>query len=131
MQEENSRLQGRRVQIHDSERQRNIDELIYLLGDECKLSRWPQLPAICTHMKNAVSSPIIVSADDRLEAVVNSMNELIRSTDSEETSRPCRYVTSFKFLLEQIHLLMSAQKRYSPECLLLAFQLFLYMSFNV
>jgi hypothetical protein len=91
-----------RVHIYDSERQRDVSELTYLLGTECKLSRWSQLPAICTHLKNAVSSPTVASIDVCTEAAVNTMKELIRNIDNHENNR---LVPSLNFLMEQIQLL--------------------------
>jgi hypothetical protein len=109
------------VLIYDNERQRDNSELTYLFGDVCKLSRWSQLPAICTHLKNAVSSPKVLTFHERAEMVVNNLKELIRSNDSDENSR---IISSLKFQLEQIQLLLAAQKRYTPDCLLFAFYVF-------
>lgn len=109
------------VLIYDNERQRDNSELTYLLDDERKLSRWSQLPAICTHMKNAISSPAAVTFDERAETVVNSLKELIRSKENEENSR---LVAGLKFQLEQIQLLLASQKRYTPDCMLFAFRIF-------
>jgi hypothetical protein len=39
--------------------------------------------AIRTHRMNVISSPRVVSADDRIEAVVNGVKDLIRSSDGE------------------------------------------------
>jgi hypothetical protein len=53
-----------------------------------------------------------------IEAVVNGMKA---TSFVQVTVRKQADVTYLKFLIEQIWLLMASQKRYSPECLLLAF----------
>jgi len=43
------------VNIFDFLQQRPVNEIGWLLGDENKLSRWSQLPNICTHVHNLCS----------------------------------------------------------------------------
>ncbi len=76
------------------------------------------------HLKNAVSSPADVSVDSRLQTVVNSMQELIKCTENNGNSK---LVFSLSFLMEQVQLLLAAQQRYSPDCLLIAFSIFFHL----
>jgi hypothetical protein len=116
-----------RVHIFDSTQQRDCSDIIWLLGDECKLSRWSQLPNICSHLQNVCSGHKVVNVtiDERVQTVVNSMKDLIHATENRtENSENNKVDFGLKFLLEQIQLLFAAQKRYSPDCLLLAFAIF-------
>ena len=112
-----------RVHIFDSIRQRDCSDIIWLLGDECRLSRWSQLPNICSYLQNVCSghNVVTVTVDERVQSVVNSMKELIHATEKDENDK---VEFGLKFLLEQLQLLFAAQKRYSPDCLLLAFSIF-------
>jgi hypothetical protein len=92
------------VHIYDSERQRDVSELMYLLGTECKLSRWSQFPECYMYspQERRVIAYCRFHIDVCTEATVNTMKELIRNIDNHENNR---LVPSLNFLMKQIQLL--------------------------
>lgn len=72
-------LTDMQVQMFQSEKQRDIAQLSWLLGVSNTLTRWSQLPNICAHLKNACESPILPlsSVDCHVATVADTMKELI------------------------------------------------------
>jgi len=110
------------VKIFDSKQCRDSNELAWLLGDESKLTRWSQLPNICTFLTNSckVLNPIPTAAE-HINVVKDRFKQLIHASKNDEGNK---MEFRLKFLLKQFELLYSVQNRYSPDCLLLAFKIY-------
>lgn len=110
------------VVIFDNKQLRNSSELAWLLGDENKLTRWSQLPNICSHWANTCRSPVKPeTVVDHSIVVVERMKQLIHASKNGDNTK---LEFRLKFLLKQFELLYSVQNRYSPECMVTAFKIF-------
>jgi len=110
------------VTIYDTKQQCDNNEFRWLLGDDCKLTRWSQLPNLCVHLSNACQAqPTVSSTDDNVNVVVDRIKQLIHTSKNEENSK---LEFRLKFVLRQIELLYSMQKRYTPDCMLMAFKIY-------
>jgi hypothetical protein len=75
------------IQIYDSERQRDICEIAHLIYAECQLS----IDGLSCRTYVLASRKLFrllafTSFDDRVETVVNSVSELIRSKENDENT---------------------------------------------
>ena len=113
-------LQDMTLHIYDSAQELDTARLVYLLGDDLRVSRWSHLPNICSHLLN-LSVPSRMSTDDVVQIIVGRMRQLVDDQNGAEESK---IHDSLNFLLEQFQLLFAVQKRYSPQCLLLAFKIY-------
>jgi len=107
------------VDIFDAKYQRDRSELQWVLGNCAKLSRWSQLPNICAHLQNTCKE---TAPSDTVHRITELFKTLLSSLKSNADSD--NKFNVLHFIYEQFSLLYSAQKRYSPKCLLLAFRLF-------
>jgi len=109
-----------RVDMFVGKEERDRCELSWLLGDEGKLTRWSQLPNICTHLHNAVNM------ESTAESTVCKISKLFKQLTSATkiAGDGDNKLSVLRFLSEQFSLLYAAQKRYSPRCLVIAFRLF-------
>jgi len=111
----------------DSKQPRDSTELSWLLGDDSKLTRWSQLPNICAHLNNTcLPLNAVPTIDDHVTIIKDQMKQLIHASRNDQLQLDENNKLEFrlKFLLKQFELLYLAQKRYSSECLLLAFKIY-------
>jgi len=114
------------VLIFDNKLQRNSSELTWLLGDANKLTRWSQLPNICSHWSNTCRVPVKPeTVEDHVSVVTGRLKQLIHaSKNDDQNDEKTTLEFRLNFLLQQFELLYSVQKRYSPECMVTAFTIF-------
>ena len=65
------------VQSFDSNQERDISELAWLLGDRNIVTRWSQLPNICSHLVNSCQAPATQSV---VQQIVTRLKELIHDS---------------------------------------------------
>ena len=107
------------VDWYDAKSKRNRGDLAWLLGDEGKLSRWSDLPNLCSYVNNSCNNkPVPDDIVSRLQQLFDSLIDSLKSSADTEK------LNCVRFIKEQLTLLYAAQKRYTPRYLLLAFRLF-------
>ena len=100
--------------------------MTWLLGESNRLTRWSQLPNICTHLSNTCQTlTAIPTTDEHVNVVKDRFKQLIHvSKNDEGNDDNSQLEFRLKYLLKQFELLYSVQKRYSPQCLLSAFKIY-------
>ena len=114
------------VTLFDSKQSQNSSEMAWLSGEDSKLTRWSQLPNICAHLNN-VRQPLnaILIVDDYVTVIIKEhMKQLVHGSKTDQGDEDNKVAVRLKFLLKQFELLFLAQKRHSPDCLLLAFKIY-------
>ena len=108
------------VDVYRGESHISSSSLQWILGAECRLTCWSQFTSLLSHFSADVTR---LSVKEQLGVVECAITELIEVTCcSEEYGSDI--VDRLNFLREQITLLFSAQPRYSPETLFVAFRFF-------
>lgn len=107
----------------DSKEQRDSKELHWLLGDECRLARWSQIPNLCSFLKNVAFKPNLASSrSEQVNKICASLQQLAVSIDADDG----KVTNQLTFICEQLQLMFMTSKRYSPGYLLFAFRVYCY-----
>jgi len=109
------------VEWFDGKTSRDSSALVWLLGDDVKLSRWSQLPNLCAHVQNSCERTDTAPTDtvDNIKKLIKSLISGLKLHGDGDLKLPF-----LEFIYEQFVLLYAAQKRYSPSFLMIAFRLF-------
>ena len=78
-----------RVEWFDDERQKDSNELTWLLGDNVQLSRWSQLPNVCAHIQNSCrptkqSRPTPTDLICRIQQLLKLLISSVKSHDESD-----------------------------------------------
>jgi len=73
------------VECFDSNQRRDSSELTWLLGESNRLTRWSQLPNICTHLSNTCQTlTAIPTTDEHVNVVKDRFKQLIHVSKNDE-----------------------------------------------